>query len=174
MLYSLQDGSVSRLKTTRDLGEKYLGRFPGSSRLASSTLRALKLGFALMKSEDSRLDACMQGFLSTVLKLMKVEPTSCTLQAVGLESFFKLLGDYAIDPTLPLPPTKTRKYELSEQARSAIVTTMVSLGSAPDHCGLHYLVEAIQLVVTQYYTDMSTSQKRSVGLIVYLSSLECR
>ena len=107
----------------------------------------------------------MQGFLSTVLKLMKVEPTSCTLQAIGLESFFKLLGDYAIDPTLPLPPTKDQKYELSDGARSAIVTTMVSLGSAPEHCGLHYLVEAIQLVVTQYYTDMSANQKRSAVLL---------
>lgn len=102
----------------------------------------------------------MQGFFGTVLKLMRVEPTSCTLQAVGLESFFKLLGCYSIDPTLPLPPTQSRPDPMTDQTRSAIVTTLVSLGTAPEHGGLQYLVDAINVVVTQYYTDMSSNQKR--------------
>ena len=151
---------MSRLKTTRDFGEKYLGRFPGSSRLASTTLRALKLGFSMLyKNETDRQEACLQGFFGTVLKLMRVQPTSCTLQAVGLEAFFKLLGTYAIDPTLPLPPTQMRPEEMTEQTRSAVITTLVSLGTAPEHGGLQYLVEAVNLVVTQYYTDMSSTQK---------------
>lgn len=102
----------------------------------------------------------MQGFFGTVLKLMRVETTSCTLQAVGLESFFKLLGCYSIDSTLPLPPTKSRPDPMTDQTRSAIVTTMVSLGTASEYGGLQYLVDAINIVVTQYYTDMSSNQKR--------------
>lgn len=113
-----------------------------------------------MKSETDRQEICLQGFLATVLKLMRVEPTSCTLQAAGLDSFFKLLGWYAIDPSLPLPPSEKRSQSMSDQARNAIVTTMVSLGTAPEHGGLQYLVEAITVVVTQYYTDMSSNQKR--------------
>lgn len=155
----LQDGSVSRLKTTRDLGEKYLGRYPGNSRLATSTLRALRLGFACIKSETDRQEACLQGFFATVLKLMRVQPTSCTLQAAGLEAFFKLLGFYSIDQTLPLPPTQKREEPMSDEARNAVVTTLVSLGTAPEHGGLQYLVDAISTVVTQYYTDMSSGQK---------------
>lgn len=151
---------MNRLKTTRDLGFKYLGRFPGSSRLASSCLRALKLGFHMTKTDEERQEACMQGFCGTVLKLMSVEPRSCTLQAVGLEAFFRLLGSYSIDPTLPLPPTQARPDPMTEQTRSAIMTTVVSLGTAPEHGGLQYLVDAINVVVTQYYTDMSSNQKR--------------
>ena len=151
---------MSRLKTTRDLGEKYLGRFPGSSRLASSTLRALRLGFAMIKNDTDRQEACMQGFFATVIKLMNVESTSCTLQAVGLETFYKLMGCYSIDPTHPHPPTQSRPAPMSDQARSGILTTLVSLGTASEHGGLQYIVEAVNLVVNHYYTDMSSNQKR--------------
>ena len=102
----------------------------------------------------------MQGFFTTVLKLMNVESTSCTLQAVGLETFYKLMGLYSIDSTLPLPPTQSRPEQMSDQVRSGILTTLVSLATAPEYGGLQYLVEAINLVVNQYYTDMSSNQKR--------------
>lgn len=91
---------------------------------------------------------------------MQTEPQSFTLQMLGLECFYSLLGGSAIDDTLPLPPEELRPEPLSERIRSPLIATVISLTSAtPDNGNLQMLLKAINCLVHYYHLQMTSKHK---------------
>ena len=124
-LERLQDGSVSQVMSTKEVVEKYIEKYPNSSRLATQALRAIRIGSQLLKSETDRQELCVTGLFSLILRLMHAEPKSCILQCIGLDCFFALMGAFGIHESLPRPNSeRERKQELlSEQTQSLIIAT---------------------------------------------------
>ena len=154
-----QDGSLSQLTSARETVDKYSEKYPTSIRVAVSSFKALKAGLGVIASDSVRQECCVTGFFGLFLKLMKVDLKSCTLQCIGLECFFHLLGGFGFDPSLPVPPNETRSEAVSGASKSLIMATLASLATAPE-CGMQTVAEAVACVVENYNLSMNTATRK--------------
>ena len=152
----LHDGSLKQILATKELVEKYLDKYPDSCRTATHCLMALKSGVDSLTSESDRCECCVTGFFTLFLKLMHVNRESCSLQCIGLECFFKLMGGFGIHDSLPNPGNSGVKGgPLSDSTKSLIITTLLSLASATEYGGLKAVVDALRCIVDYYNLKMN-------------------
>lgn len=156
-----QDGSLTKLMLAKEIIEKTLEKLPGSCRLAHQGLHTLKSGCEMIRRDSDRLECCISGLFSFILRLMRIERKSFTLQCIGLECFFHLIGGFGIDSSLLHLCTSEKKPEIvSDGTKSIIVTTLCSMASGPDNACLKVLVDGIECVAEYYYTRLTHIQKR--------------
>ena len=159
----LHDGSLTQVLATKEVVEKYLEKHPDKCRIATYCLRALKSGVESLTSESDRCECCVMGFFTLFLKLMHVNPESCTLQCAGMECFFKLMGGFGIHDSLPNPTpgsSGTRAGPLTDSTKSLIITTLLSLASATEYGGLKAVADALRCIVDQYNLKMNALLKK--------------
>ena len=155
-----QDGSAEKLQTAKETIEKILAKAPTSSNVALQSIKIIKSSCDALRKDSERQEMCMNGFLSFVLKLMRISPRSFTLQVAGLECFFKLVGGYGIDPLYAhLDKTAKNPEMVSSATRNVIVTMLVSLAAAASP-GMKTFVEGLNCVVDYFHTHMPRTQLR--------------
>ena len=174
-----QNGTVERLQASRELIEEMNRLFPNSVKVCALGLDAIRDGLGYLNLESNLQECCMTGMFTFILKMMELFPTSVHLQAVGIQSFFALMGGYGFDTTLPRP--KVSPYErkshrerdspldLSDATKQVIMATVVSLATAPQHGGINTVVKAVRVALTQYNLAMIEEVKKWVFKI----SLHC-
>lgn len=150
----IQDGSPKMLEELQDFIDKYSVEHPTNVRVATFSLRALKSSYQKMKNHQKQ-ECVEDGHFALVLKLMAVEPRSCKLQVAGLDAFFRVMGAYGIDESLPLAPVMERGRPVNASFQKVVKTTLLSLTTAPEHIDLQTLLKGIECTVKWYHTSMS-------------------
>lgn len=154
-----QDGSPERWHSAKRFLERHLDKHPKSCRLAVAGLQILKRAVSRIKDEAAHQHFLTTGVFSLILRLMSSKPTSARLQGLGLECFFKIMGGYAFDESLPVYSVDTTFSEMTNAIRSLVKVTMLSLEEAKEYGGLKTLVNAVSCVVDQYNLEMTTEEK---------------
>ena len=163
LLEHSQDGSLLKLTSAKELFEMVLEKMPSSCRLAHQGLRIMKCGCELIRRDSDRQECCVSGLFSFILRLMQIEKTSFTLQCIGIECFFHLVGGFGIDSSLIHLDQSEKKPELvSSATKNVIVTMLCSLASVPEGGGLKALVDGIKCVAECFHTRLPGTQKRLV------------
>ncbi len=159
-LEAQQNGSLEKIENVKGMADTYLQKYPRSCRMGYATANALKRGYELLKEDPDRQECIVSGHLSLLITLMKVDIRSCMLQTSCLDAFYSLLGGSGMDESLPIPASETRATLLSDMTRGVIVTTLVSLSTAPNHGGLRSILNSMRCVVNYYNKSMTQSMKK--------------
>ena len=160
----LQDGSPQKLEELRGFVERYHEKHPRGCRVGVYSCHALKAAYEKLNITNKR-ESCVDGHFALVLRLMDVEPTSCTLQVTGLEAFFYLMGGYGMDETLPLPPSVERGHVPNPLSRKVVRTVLHSLSDStnPSDCiDLRVLFRGVQCVINWYHTKLTPHRQEYV------------
>ena len=156
-----QDGTMAKIVEVREALEKYIVDHPKSCRMATHGLRAYRAGVQAINVDSERQAACTSGVFNQFLRLMKISPTSCKLQCVGIDCFFHLIGGFSIFVSVPHPQSGRKTVGgVSEATKSIVIGTLESLVTEGEFGGMRTIVLALSTIVNCYNLEMGPMEKK--------------
>ena len=104
------------------------------------------------------VELCSKGFMSLVLRLMSQSPTSCSLQCIGLECLFLLVGG----PSLEVGPLASgSKTTLPGPMGAVTVTTLHSIFCRNQESeNVRFIAQAVSCILDNYNLQLSATQRK--------------
>ena len=128
--------------------------------VAVHSLKVLKVAIDKLVDESDRIECCFAGLFGLILKLMHKESKSVTVQNLGFDCFFSLMGGGTLADNFPLHPADVQPAGLSRSTQSTILATILSLVSARESGGLKTMVDGLGCVADNYNLEMTSTQKK--------------
>ena len=141
-----------------------MAEHPTSARVATHGLRAYRSGVQAINVDSERQAACTSGLFNQFLRLVKMSPTSCKLQCVGVDCFFHLMGGFSIFASVPHPQSGRKTVGgVSEATKAIVIGTLESLVTSDgEEGGLRVIVSALATIVDCYNMEMGPIEKKWV------------
>ena len=156
-----QDGTMALIGEVREALDKYITEKPNSCRIATHGLRAYRSGVQAINVDSERQAACTSGLFNQFLRIMKISPTSCKLQCVGIDCFFHLMGGFSIFVSVPHPQSGRKTVGgVSEATKSIVIGTLESLVTEGENGGIRAIVSALSTVINCYNLEMGPIEKK--------------
>ncbi|CAI8007075.1 Cullin-9, partial [Geodia barretti] len=158
-----QDGTMALITQVREALEKHVAEHPTSARVATHGLRAYRSGVQAINVDSERQAACTSGLFNQFLRLVKMSPTSCKLQCVGVDCFFHLMGGFSIFASVPHPQSGRKTVGgVSEATKAIVIGTLESLVTSDgEEGGLRVIVSALATIVDCYNMEMGPIEKKN-------------
>ena len=156
----IQEGSGSpilldEIKLTVD---GVLNKHSKSCRLALQSLLVVRAGAQSTRAGTTLVEFSGKGFVSLVLRLMHQSPTSCSLQCVGLECLYLLVGGASLDREFLNSGTKPT---LADPVGTlAMVALYASFCRGDESESVRGIAQAVCCVLDNYNLQMSATQKK--------------
>ena len=142
----------------REALDKYIEESPKSCRIATHGLRAYRSGVQAINVDSERQAACTGGLFNQFLLFMKLSPTSCKLQCVGVDCFFHLMGGFSIFASVPHPQSGRKTVGgVSEATKSIVIGTLESLVTDG---GMKTIVSALSTIINCYNLEMGPIERK--------------